>query len=245
MVAHQTDREQKSIRQRFEDSRQVVLESLDGHIAKAKAQTDALSLQLQDSHERLAKMRGFWNYFKRRRLRAEMSPVRVAFSDVSNQLDQLKASRKEKEAEEAPELSALSLKGQRRINLALIGIAQELYLHFSKLGISGLAREATVRTVRDANYGDVTECREFSNFIEQLVNRLNGSSKLVANVRSRAKFLESQASYRGEEDFLPDAGSFVSIPVQVPSSGSSAMGEEIAVNILTDEFWDIYTVLLK
>jgi hypothetical protein len=245
LVSHQTEREQKNIFKRFESCRQASLESIDEHIAKAAEQANKISEQLQTLHERHDSFRGFWNYFKRRGLRSEMSPLRVAFSDVSDQLEQLKSTKKAKEDETGPELSNLSVTGRRKINLALIGFAQELYLHFGSRDVSSLAREASVRMVNDANYGGVGECRDLSKHIEQLVHQLESSGSLVANVRNRTRYLEQLADYNGKTDLVPIAGSFVSIPVTVPDGDDPAMGETIPINVLADEFWDIYTVLLS
>jgi prefoldin subunit 5 len=245
LVSHQTAREKKIIAKRFEVSRQASIESLNGHIAKSAKGAKALSEQLQALHERHDNLRGFWNYFKRRALRSEMGPLRVALSDVSDQLEQLRASKKAKESETDPELRNLSIAGRRRINLALIGIAQELYLHFNARGISAMAREASVRIVDDANYGGIEECRELNNQVQQLVNQLEGSNDLLGNVRSRAHYLEKHASYRGNSDLVPNGDSFVSIPVSIPVGDDLEVEKSIPVNILVDEYWDIYTVLVN
>ncbi len=243
-IAHQREREQKKITDRFEASRRISLESFESHIAKAQQRMADLQQELKAIHDRHDNLRGFWNYFKRRELRTGTGPLRTALSDISDQVAQYTEARQAKEAETAPVMGEVSHSGQRKINLALIAIAQELYLHFASRGISGMAREASVRALADAKYGDISACRALTAHIEERVKKLQDGHDLVANVRNRTQFLGKLANYRDKKDRVPVASSFAQIPLIGPDGFEKEAHKSAPVNVLAEEYWDITRVLL-
>ena len=140
-----------------------------------------------------------------------------------------------------PAFPGISAAGLRSINLAVIALAQELYLHFSEDDFSNLAREASIRQVGDAQYGNPRDCRELSRKIDLRVKALEESADMAARVQTRAKYLKDHIEYRRDTDAVPVAGDLAQMPRSL-ANGSPA--GEVNVNILAEEFWDIFTVLL-
>ena len=244
LVANQREREHKALVDKFELERRASLDMIDGHIAKAQFGLNETSEKLADIRKRRDQLRGFWNYFKRRALRADADQLDQSLIESTAQLDRFKLARDTKVGEKGPQFEGLSIDGQRKINLALIAIAQELYIHFKHRNISSMSRESSVRKVTDANYGTISECREMNNYIDERLQALKAGQEMVINVRNRALHLEKHAHYRSDTDLVPVASSFAEIPLVFSDVDEPHGKKSMPVNVLADEYWDIFSVLL-
>lgn len=243
LTVHQTEREQQAAMAKFQVSLRAATQVIDRQIEKAHGRENALTEDLRVLHERHAQLRGFWNFFKRRALLAEAEALESALQTAQTQTAHYEAAKAEKQAEKPPDFVGLSVDGRRKINLALIAIAQELFIHFSRNDISVLAREASVRHVTDVNYGGIETCRDLNGDIAGCVRSLPVGDDLIRKVRIRAEYLDKQASYRMESDTVPAAGSFAEIQLELAGSSGASGRKSFPVNVLADEYWDIYTVL--
>jgi hypothetical protein len=244
LVSNQREREQKALTDNFDSSRRDSIDLIDGHIAKAQLQLGEINEQMENLRKRKSQLRGFWNHFKRHALTADAGLSEKASVEVSAQLERFKLARDTKASEKGPEFGGLSVDGQRKINLALIAIAQELYIHFKHRNISSMARESSVRKVSDANYGSISECREMNSYIDERVKALKAGQEMVINVRNRALHLERHAQYRSDSDLVPVASSFAEIPLIFSDADEPHGKKSIPTNVLADEYWDIFSVLL-
>jgi len=243
LTAHQTEREQQALLKSFHNSLRASVHVLDQQIAKAQQRENELTESLRVLHERRSQLRGFWNFFKRRGLQPETEALESALQTAQVQSERCRAAKTEKLSDAPPSFSGLSIDGRRKINLALIAIAQELFIHFSRRNVSVLAREASVRQAADVNYGAIETCRELNSHIAMCVRSLPVGDELVKTVRRRAQYLATQASYRIDTDTVPVAGSFAEIQLELDESSVAQRGKSVPINVLADEYWDIYTVL--
>lgn len=244
LVDHQKTREKQRSIALFETKHQAALDVILGHIDRAEAEIVKIKQEIRSLRERHNKLGGFWNYFRRRALVSKAAPYKVELERAEAQLARYQAARKEKEAEARPEWGELSIAGKRKINLALIVIAQELFLHFNERNISTLAREASVRQVHEANYGEIDECRRMNAYIENRLRKMPGGEELAATLQKRTKILGKSASYRRDTDTVPVASACAEIPLAVDGNSEYGKAHTIAVNVLAEEYWDIYKVLL-
>ena len=243
LTANQTEREQHGAASQFEESMRAALHVLDGQIKKARQSEDAVTEKLRAMHERHSQLRGFWNFFKRRALLADTEKLERELQAAQTHTAQCRATKDEKLAEKAPEYAGVSLEGRRKMNLALIAIAQELFIHYSVQNISLLAREASVRQVTEVNYGNIEACRVMNAYIAKCMRSLPVGDDLVRKVRRRASHLAEQAAYRSDTDTVPVAGSFAAIQLNLDEPVGSHGSKSVPVNVLADEYWDIYSVL--
>ena len=206
-----------------------------------------MDADLQAAEEHYRRLNGFWNYFRRRATNDRREAIRAALDGLQAQIDRLKAERREKELAPGPGFEGLSSEGKRNINLAIVAMAQQLLVHFSEHNIAALAREAAVRGLAEVSYGNATECRALGQNIEQVVRKLEAMERLTVQIRRRAEFLKQKAQYRRETDTVPVASSFSSLPAAITDAGDLRPVDDrvIPVNVLADEYWDIYTVLLN
>jgi len=244
LTVHQSEREYKVAQGKFDNSLRAALHVIDGHIEKAERRETAITEDLREIRARREGLRGFWNYFKRRTLLVEIGSLEGALQTAQVHTEECRAAKAEKRSAVCGAFEGLSIEGRRRINLALIAITQELFVHFSQNNVSVFAREASVRQIADANYGDINACRDLNAHIEKRIGSLPVSDDLVMKVRQRTKYLERQASYRRGADTVPVAGSFADIRLEFDESGASNSNESVPINVLVEEYWDIYTVLL-
>ncbi len=187
------------------------------------------------------KHRWFWNFSRRRELKVRIDGLHSAQSVLDERIGELNGLRDTCLEQPQPAFPGISNSGLRAINLAIVALAQELYLHFFEDEFSNLAREASIRQVGDAQYGDPGACRELSRKIDLRVRALEESADLAARVQVRAKYLKNQVEYRRDTDTVPVAGDFAQMPRSVENG--NAVGQ-LNVNVLAEEFWDIFTILL-
>ncbi len=244
LVAHQRDREMQLDQNKFNAVNKAALAVIERHEQQARKQHQSIGAELELYRQQYVRYRGFWNYFRRRTIAAQIENLDESHETAATHLAHCLEQMRDKKAESPPEFGELSLAGRRKIDLVLIAIAQELYLHFSKGNVSGLAREASVRQVTDVNYGDITECRNMNIQIEKCLRRLPTGQELVASARDRVVYLEQCAGYRLETDTVPVAGSFARIPLAVGEGGDVRGQRAVNLNVLADEYWEIYSVLL-
>lgn len=244
LLTHHLDREIMLDLNRFNAVQKAALAVIERHEQQAIKQHQATGAELESLRRQYMLSRGFWNYFKRRSVAARMEIADQAHVAATTHFEQCLEQKTIKEAESPPACEGLTVAGRRKINLLLVAIAQELYLHFSKRNVSGLAREASVRQISDVNYGDITACREMNIHIEKCLRRLSSGQDLVAKARQRVAYLERCAGYRQETDTIPVAGSFAEIPLAVGDGGEVSGQRAVKINVLADEYWDVYSTLL-
>lgn len=247
LTDRQQDREEQHARLQFERQRDAEVAQVEEKIAAHAGRARTIEADLVAARSDLQRLRGFWNYLRRRRTMDQLEAIRAALDGVEAQMGRLAAERRQRELDEPPAFAGLSLEGRRNINLAVIALAQQLLVELAENNVAGLAREASVRPLAEVAYGDVAACRALGRNIEAIVKRLESSETVNSQMRCRAAWLYRQAQYRRDGDTVPAAGSLGSIPVQMRETGETrpADSREIPVDVLVDEYWDLHAALLN
>lgn len=245
--ARQLEREQRYAQSRLEQARDQALSAIDEKLASLAQRTRVVENDLQATEARRSQLRGFWHYFARRRLRDQAETIRATLEGLQMQMKRLEANRRERELEAAPSFAGLSIEGKRNINLAIIAMAQQLVLHYADGDVAWLAREAAVRSLTEVAYGSSADCRAISQRIEAVTRALPAEDYMYNCVRRRAEYLRQNATYRRDIDTVPLASTFASIPLAITEAGElrSASDSVLPVNVLADEYWDVYALLLS
>lgn len=247
LTDRQCEREQQHITARFDEARDAAINAIDEKLTGLIQRSRAMEEDLRTGQDRVRQLRGFWNYFRRRALRDHAEVIRASLEGLQAQIQRLEANRREKEQETPPQPEGLSVEGKRNINLAIIAMAQQLLVQFTEHDVAVLAREASVRALTDVSYGSAADCRAVSQVIESVMRTLDPLEQMNGRVRRRAEFLRLTAHYRRDADTVPVAGSFADIPLQLAEAGEPrpVNARALSVNVLADEYWDIYTILLN
>src|SRR5688572_6741799 len=158
LLQQQTDREQRRQVIEFDQTRRRELADFDRRIHDARSRADMLEAQLKLMEAKLAAMRGFWNYFRRRRLAEEIEAERAQWDTAVMQVTDLSDDRADLENKQAPPFAGVSVDGRRIVNTAVIAYAQQLVASLSPGGLAMLAKETTAKRLFDVRYGDRDEC---------------------------------------------------------------------------------------
>ena len=96
-------------------------------------------------------------------------------------------------------------------------------------------------------YGDLPACHQTGQVVARVLQRLDELDDLPVLVRARAEYLRRQAEYLRDADTVPIAASCAEIPLQLTAGDSPAPASDrrLSVNVLGEEYWEIYSVLLN
>ncbi len=185
------------------------------------------------------------DYFGGPNRQIEIDALQAAISAANQQLTGLQKRRAELAAETTPGPEDLSVAAKRKINLAVIALAQELLLHFSPDGIAELAREAAERQLRDIGYGSRSHCWKMSKCASEYMQKLEARVDLRDRIRRRAAYLGREATYRLETDAVPTSGCCTLMPLTIDKNGEPSGDAVNTVNVLVEDYWDLCAVLVN
>jgi chromosome segregation ATPase len=241
----QTDREHRRQLIEFDQSKRRQLADFDRRIDEARAQADMLESQLKLTESKLAAMRGFWNYFRRRRLSEEIEAQRAKWDVVATQVTDLSDDRADAEAAQPPPFAGVSIDGRRLVNTAVIAYAQQLVASLSKSGIAMLAKETMSKRVYDVRYGTREECFALMTALREALAVVNEATDDLRGLKERMESLRASAAYRSDADTVPLTDSVGALPAApAPVSGLETVNRT-GVNVLVDDYWDVYQALLQ
>jgi hypothetical protein len=234
----QEDRERKRQLVEFHQERQARTALAAERLTEAR---DAQQVEEQTEaalKAKLAAASGLWHYFRRRRLADQIARQAGQLAHARRYLEDMREAKRTIEKEPWPEFGGLSLEGRRAINNAVVAYAQLLYARLAESGLALHARQARTRSVHESNYGARAECEALMAEIALGLALVKSQKDIAAEIRTRTEALKGVASYRHPEDTVPDPGS---LPSAFPGRGLPAREP----NVLIDDYWDLYTALLR
>ncbi len=204
---------------------EAALQEAESRAADARATVAQLEQQL-------TQLRRFWHYFRRRALRQRLQAAQLQSLLCVQDLESARGARDALEAEPLPEFAGVSLDARRAINLAAIAYGQVLCDRLAGGGLVELAREAASRREPPREeYGDRTRCEAIMLEIARARITLQARTNLTPEIKQRSDRLRDLAKYRAAADTVPAAESL----------GSAMDGSQV----LADDLWEIYRVLLR
>ncbi len=248
LSCRQEEREGQREAGRFEEHRQAALTAIEQRLLPLEERRALLENELIAIRAQRFERTGFWNYFARRRLDAGQATLLAARKSVGEQIERYERARSEKLKEKAAAPDVIGVEGKRLVNLSVIALAQELLLVFSENDVAVQARDASLRQVGEAAYGGIHACRDLSQKVAGVLRKVEGMDELAGRVRRRAEYLHRTASYCRDSETSPAPDNLKSIPVELTAEGNPQPvkgGQQVSVNVLADEYWDIYSVLLN
>ena len=234
----QEDRERKKQIQLFNQDRQHRVEEINDLIMRLKDEADSGADELAELEERLGRLKGLWNYFRRRELSSRLSHKRAEYAAARARMEEMFDRRMKIEGEPWPEFPGLSTEGRRIINIAVIAYAQHLYSHFSENNVSRLAREAVTRPIQDLKYGSEKECTYLIEKIQTLMLALKDRHMNIPGLKQLAEEIRRHVEFRNDEETVPVASSLDGMVL-----GPGAVGPR--VNVMVEEYWDLYEVFVR
>ena len=243
----QKDRERKKQIMEFNQERQRCLQEVSQRIVTIKAEADRAKGELQAIEQRLAETTGLLSFFKRRRLRPEVEQHREHYETVRATIEELFDRRIKIESQPWPEYPGLSVDGKRVINLALIAMAQHLFIVFSEHSLGSMARVTTLKRLQEVDYGTKPDCEYLMTKIRESIHSMQHDREFASDLRARSKYLRSRVEYRSDTDTFPVPTSIGNIPVAVPGVelGNTVARVPFEINIMIEDYWGLSSVLLR
>jgi hypothetical protein len=229
------DAQRKQQLAEFQQDRAERLKVADERLRQAQEVADAERDRLAQGEQRMKSLQRFWHYFKRRALAVELVEQRGRCVEAERALGDMRESHRTIEKEPWPEFPGLTIEGRRLVNLAVIAYAQHL---FARLAVSGLAMDARLannRSVESAKHGSLDACLARLREIAQALALVNAQDGLAAEIKKRGEKMAATSTWRNANETVPQ-------PASLPPAATGGVPD---ANVLVEDYWDVYKVLLR
>ncbi|MFK7886112.1 MAG: hypothetical protein AB8G16_04530 [Gammaproteobacteria bacterium] len=247
LCSQQRDRERKKQIMEFNRKREDELAELGKVIATTKAEADAAKVELTSLETELESLSGLFSFLQRKKMSPVVENQRAYYDEVRQRIETLFDQRIKLESKPWPEKHDLAVEGKRVINLAIVAMAQHLFLHFCDNGLAQLARSTTLKGCDEMEFGAREDCEFLIHRVRDAVQSMKNDRGFAAPLRERSKYLRTIAVFRNATDTVPSAGSIGQVQTALPGieMGNTVAGVPHDVNILVDDYWGLGEVLLR
>lgn len=236
LVRQREERESRRQIQEYQQSRSGRLRAIAEAESAAEAEVAAAESAVAAKEADISRRRRFWHYFTRQALEREVDSLKKVVAERAEDLNVVRAARKNQEQESWPKFPGLSAEGRRSINLAIIAYAQLLVCRLEDGGLARKAWEAQRLSVSECHYGTRGECMALMTEIREAVALVRDAKDVVGELKIRAEALRAAASYADSVDPLP-------LPESLPGNHPGAERRLDEPCVLRDNYWDIFKVL--
>ncbi|MGD9842039.1 MAG: hypothetical protein AB7F79_11755 [Steroidobacteraceae bacterium] len=245
LTEQQQQRERKLQQIEFDQNRQHRVGEMEKSILDMRSQWDSLNARSDILQRQLQGLRWFWHRKKQQTLRMQLAPIDVERTRVGTELLALEQQRDVLTEAMVPEFNGLTVEGRRLVNTAVLAYAQQLLAWLGNDGLALMAKEASVRQVNDVQYGSAHDCQHWLEKLQQALQTLRERPRDLQQLKQQTQRLRSNAFYRSDHETVPVPESIGTVPVHGYVSVSEAtpapMMEDI--NVLLDDYWELYSVL--
>jgi hypothetical protein len=221
--------------------RQTVEKQLRSAEAAAAGEADRVA----ELEAQRARLKRFWHYFKRRALDQQIGEAVTAAVAANASLVDARAAIGVLDQEPVPEFPGLSLESRRAINLAALAYAEVLCARLIKTRLVTLAREATQRREVTDDYGLPAECEALMREIDRAQAAIQVRTNIAQEITGRTERLKQVARYRNPADTSPTADSLAFCEGDVMSSDPVGANAARMPNVLAEDTWDLFRILLR
>jgi hypothetical protein len=239
LARQQKDRERKQQLAEFERNKRNRRDEVDRELYEARILADQLQAGQEAARQQLGSLRGFWNYFRRRKLEESIGQRQSRVDAAQTTLTDLGERRRAIESEVPEIFAGTSLEGRRAVNLAVIAFAEALCERLAPLNLALLARQSTLTRVFDTDYGGDARCAALIQGATRAIADLEQLQEDLPDIKRRSDRLRSSAAWRSGSDAIPLQES-----VGPPDPGPAAGGRG-PINVLLDEYFEIQKLLLR
>jgi hypothetical protein len=219
------------------------LADADQRLRNAAAEADEHRRLLSEAQYEIARLSAFWHYFSRRRKLKSLESLRSQLLLADQAVGELHAEHSAIEHEASPEFPGLSLGARRNINLAIISYAELLCEHADAFGLAARAKEAVARRVHEMSFGTRAECESYMQRVQKAQQAVANQKQIGSQVRVKLERLRATCGYRNTADTVPTADS-LSPPAELEFDKPKAAPAN-TWNVLAEDYWDLYTLLLR
>jgi hypothetical protein len=244
LTRQQEAREVAKHRADLEAEKNSRLADADQRLQNAAVEADSQRRVLADAQSEIERLTAFWHYFKRRRRQKSLESLRSQVVQADAAVGDLHAERSAIEHEAAPEFPGLSLAARRSINLAIIGYAELLCEHADAYGLAARAKEAVARRVHEMSFGTQEDCEGYMQRVQKALLAVANQKQITGGVRAKLERLRATCEYRNTADTVPTADSLAP-PAPELEFDKPKPPAPATWNVLAEDYWDLYTLLLR
>jgi hypothetical protein len=242
LASQQEARETAKHRAECEAERAIRRTTADERFAAAAAEADAKRARQTSLESEFARLNAFWHYFRRRALHKTLIGARDELLTAEAVVGHLHAERRAIDTQASPPFPGISLNARRNINLAIIGYAELVCEHVDAFGLTVRTKEAMARRVQEMNFGGRADCEGYMQRVQKAISAVVNQRQVNSAVRVKLERLRATCEYRNSADTVPTADSLAYTPTG-PAKGTRTVGSPW--NVLAEDYWDLYTLLLR
>jgi len=239
----QEERERRRQMSEFNQEHNARIADMDRGLAEAEEIATERQRIFDEVEQRLRQLNRIWHYFKRRKLQPDVLRARVPLDDARQEVARIREEREPLTQEQAPPFPGLGVDGQRAINLATIAYALVIGARLSTRGLAPRAKDAMTRRLQETQYGGRAECEAMMEAIAQALAVVKSRKEMAAEIKACVELLRETAQYRADGDTIPLTESLAGV-VPSTSSGQGVLALS-GPQVLADDYWNIYEVLLR
>ena len=245
LAARQEERERKAFalegnRRQFQlrkDSEQQLRQSESDMVA-ARQQLAALDA-------RIARLDKWWHRWQRPKVLAQRPGLQSATEAAESALHAARARCEGIEKAGAGEFPGISVEAKRAINIAAIACAEVLCLRLARTNMVAAARAAMAKREPSEYYGDLNACVSLMSDVVKARNLVKQRGGLTQEVSQRSERLRSTATYLADFETVPIPESCSVSEGDVIAHGSQGVTAARLPNVLAEDTWDLFKVLLR
>jgi len=246
LTRQQEAREAAKHKAEAEAEKSARLAEVDRRLQDAAAEADSQRRNLADAQTEIGRLTAFWHYFKRRRRQKSLEVLRSQVVVADAAAGDLHAERSAIEREAGPEFPGLSLAARRNINLAIISFAELLCENVDAYGLAARAKEAVARRVHEMNFGSREDCEAYMQRVQKAQVAVSSQKQITVALKTKLERLRGTCEYRNNADTVPTADSLAPpVPDIVDAAKNAKPPGAPAWNVLAEDYWDLYTLLLR
>jgi hypothetical protein len=240
LTRQQEAREMAKHKTETEAAKSARLADVDQRLQAAATQADLQREILLAAQNEIGRLTAFWHYFKRRRRQKSLGLLRSQVVSADAAVGDLHAERSAIDHEAAPDFPGISLGARRNINLAIISFAELLCESVDAYGLAVRAKEAVARRVHEMSFGTRADCESYMQRVQTAQAAVANQKQITVALKVKLDRLRTTCEYRNDADTVPTADSLA-------STNSAPLGSQPAAtwNVLAEDYWDLYTLLLR
>jgi hypothetical protein len=245
LTRQQEARETLKHKSETEGAKKTRLADVDRRLQEAAGESDLQRQNLAAAQSELGRLTAFWHYFKRRRRQKSLESLRNQVIVADAAVGDLHAERSAVEHEALPEFPGISLAARRNINLAIISFAELLCETVDAFGLAARAKEAVARRVHEMSFGSREECESYMQRVQQAQAAVANPKQLTVALKARLDRLRANCEYRNNADTVPTADSLAPAAADAEPGKVARSPAAPAWNVMAEDYWDLYTLLLR
>jgi hypothetical protein len=245
LAAKQEERERKAFA--LEGNRRQFQQRKDSEQQLRQAETSMVAArqQLTSLDARIAKLDKWWHRWQRPKLLKQRPAMQAALEAADAALQGARARCEAVEKAGAGEFPGISVEAKRAINLAAIACAEVLCLRLARTNLVAAARAAMSKREASEYYGDLPACVSIMSDIVKARNLLKQRAGVMQEVAQRTERLRATAAYLGDFETVPIPESCAVSEGDILSHGSQGVSSAKLPNVLAEDTWDLFKVLLR